>query len=202
VEAAEEFVTVTGNERPDSSAVRSSPAAYAVADSILEFILDRLRIQLRAEGFPADIVTAAIGTDDDILRIIARAEALRALIETEDGKSLLAAYKRAQNILRIEDKKDGPHTSPIDASLLTHPAEIALESALTAIEPQVAQHLAAENFTAATTTLATLRPPLDAFFTDVMVNDPEENIRKNRLRLLSRLKSAMDSVADLSKIEA
>ncbi len=169
---------------------------------LLDFILDRLRIQLRTENFPPDIVTAAIGTDDDILRIIARAEALRALIASEDGKSLLAAYKRAQNILRIEDKKDGPHTGPIDTALFAHPAEIALESALTAIEPQVAENLAAEDFTAATTALATLRAPLDAFFTDVMVNDPDENIRKNRLRLLSRLKSAMESVADLSKIEA
>lgn len=172
------------------------------AGEINAFILDRLRIQLRTEGFPPDIVTATIGTDDDILRIIARAEALRTLIDSEDGKSLLAAYKRAQNILRIEDKKDGPHTGPIDAALFTHAAEIALESALTAIEPLVAENLAAEDFTAATATLATLRAPLDAFFTDVMVNDADENIRKNRLRLLSRLKSAMESVADLSKIEA
>jgi len=169
---------------------------------IVAFILDRLRIQLRTEGFPPDILTAAIGTDDDILRIIARAEALRALIDSDDGKSLLAAYKRAQNILRIEDKKDGPHTGPIDHALLTLPQEIALESALTGIEPQVAEQLAAEEFAGATHALATLRAPLDAFFTDIMVNDPDPALRKNRLRLLSRLKSAMESVADLSKIEA
>ncbi len=177
-------------------------SGIAVAMHVVDFILDRLRIQLRTENFPPDIVTAAIGADDDILRIIARAEALRALIQSEDGKSLLAAYKRAQNILRIEDKKDGPHTGPIDAALLTLPAEIALESALTTIEPQVIEKLAAEDFSGATHALATLRPPLDAFFTDVMVNDPDESLRKNRLRLLSRLKSAMETVADLSKIEA
>jgi glycyl-tRNA synthetase beta chain len=169
---------------------------------IVAFILDRLRIQLRTEGFPPDILTAAIGTDDDILRIIARTEALRALIDSDDGKSLLAAYKRAQNILRIEDKKDGPHTGPIDPALLTLPQEIALEAALTGIEPQVAEQLAAENFAGATHALASLRAPLDAFFTDIMVNDPDPALRKNRLRLLSRLKSAMESVADLSKIEA
>ena len=169
---------------------------------IVAFILDRLRIQLRTEGFPSDILTAAIGTDDDILRIIARTEALRALIDSDDGKSLLAAYKRAQNILRIEDKKDGPHTGPIDPALLTLPQEIALEAALTGIEPQVAEQLASENFAGATHALASLRAPLDAFFTDIMVNDPDPALRKNRLRLLSRLKSAMESVADLSKIEA
>ena len=176
--------------------------ARQITIELLDFILDRLRIQLRSEGFPPDILTAAIGTDDDILRIIARAEALRALIDSEDGKSLLAAYKRAQNILRIEDKKDGPHTGPIDPALLTLPQEIALESALTGIEPQVAEQLAAEEFTGATHALASLRAPLDAFFTDIMVNDPDPALRKNRLRLLSRLKSAMESVADLSKIEA
>lgn len=181
---------------------RSLLAPEATTNQVITFILDRLRIQLRTEGFPPDIVTAAIGTDDDILRIIARAEALRALIETDDGKSLLAAYKRAQNILRIEDKKDGPHTGPIDLSLLTLPQEIALESALSSIEPKVAEQLAAENFAGATHALASLRAPLDAFFTDIMVNDPDEKLRKNRLRLLSRLKSAMESVADLSKIEA
>jgi glycyl-tRNA synthetase beta chain len=176
--------------------------ARQITIELLDFILDRLRIQLRSEGFPPDILTAAIGTDDDILRIIARAEALRALIDSDDGKSLLAAYKRAQNILRIEDKKDGPHTGPIDPALLTLPQEIALESALTGIEPQVAEQLAAEEFTGATHALASLRAPLDAFFTDIMVNDPDPALRKNRLRLLSRLKSAMESVADLSKIEA
>lgn len=190
-------------ESNDGQQAKQMPIAdFHLPNEVIAFILDRLRIQLRTEGFPPDIVTAAIGTDDDILRIIARAEALRALIDSDDGKSLLAAYKRAQNILRIEDKKDGPHTGPIDRSLLTLHAEITLESALTTLEPQVATHLAAEDFTAATTALARLRPPLDAFFTDVMVNDPDEKLRKNRLRLLSRLKSAMETVADLSKIEA
>jgi len=177
------------------------PTVGAITTDILAFILDRLRIQLRTKGARADIISAAIGTDDDIIRIIARAEALRALIESDDGKSLLTAYKRAQNILRIEDKKDGPHDLPIEGTL-NLPQEIALATALDTIEPQVAAHLAAENFAEAMATLATLRAPLDAFFEHVMVNDPDPATRKNRLRLLSRLKSAMDSVADLSKIEA
>ena len=226
VEAAEQFVAATGNEkleawtfkawastaeqfaaashggRPEHSATASSPAPSAVAHLVLDFVLERLRIQLRSEGARADIIAAAIGQDDDILRILARSEALRALVESETGQALLAAYKRALNILRIEDKKDGPHTGPIDPALLTLPQEIDLEAALTSIEPQVAEQLAAENFAGATHALATLRAPLDAFFTDIMVNDPDPALRKNRLRLLCRLKSAMESVADLSKIEA
>ena len=168
---------------------------------VLTFVLDRLRVQLRHEGGRFDIITAAIGDDDDIVRILARAGALRTLVESDIGAALLAAYKRAQNILRIEEKKDGPHNGPLEGKPGL-PQEAALLAALEAIEPLVAVQLAAEDFSAAMATLATLRPPLDAFFEHVMVNDPDPALRKNRLRLLSRLKSAMDSVADLSKIEA
>jgi len=176
-----------------------------VATEVIAFLNDRLLVQLRSEGIRVDAVVAAFGAasgGDNIAKILARAEALQQLVDSDDGKSLLAAYKRTQNILRIEDKKDGPHTGPIDHALLTLPQEIALEAALTSIEPQVAEQLAAENFAGATHALATLRAPLDAFFTDIMVNDPDPALRKNRLRLLCRLKSAMESVADLSKIEA
>ena len=169
-------------------------------NQVVSFLLERLRVQLRADGARHDVITASIGTDDDILRILARADALKALVESEDGTNLMAAYKRAQNILRIEDKKDGPHTGPVDEALLTLPEEKSLNAALAIAEPQVQASLTDENFTAAMATLATLRAPLDAFFEGVMVNEP--TLRENRLRLLSRLKSAMDSVADLSKIES
>jgi len=183
-------------------------AFFVKRAEMMSFLIDRLWVQLRETGVPQGVIFSAaypdraIDPDTDIVRLIGRATQIRQLIESENGKALLAAYKRAQNILRIEDKKDGPHTGPIDASLLTLPQEIALEAALTSIEPQVAEQLAAENFAGATHALASLRAPLDAFFTDIMVNDPDEKLRKNRLRLLSRLKSAMESVADLSKIEA
>jgi len=167
---------------------------------LLDFLIERLRVQLRAEGARHDLISASIRDDDDILRILTRADALEALVESEDGTNLLAAYKRAQNILRIEEKKDGPHTSPVDEALLTLPEEMALNTALANAEPQVRDALAQENFTQAMAILATLRPPVDAFFEGVMVNDP--TLRHNRLRLLSRLKAAMDSVADLSKIES
>ena len=171
-------------------------------DSILDFMTERLRVQLRAEGGRHDLVAASIGADDDILRILARADALKALVEGGDGQNLLAAYKRAQNILRIEDKKDGPHTGAVDPALLTLPEEIALAAALDSAEPAVANALAAEDYGSAMSALAGLRPPLDAFFDRVIVNDPENNsLRLNRLRLLARLRGAMDGVADFSKIE-
>ena len=188
----------TGAAEPRSDAVALEAR---VESRLLEFLLDRLRIQLRAEGGRVDIISAAIGRDDDVIRIVARAEALRTLAEAETGQAILSAYKRAQNILRIEDKKDGPHTGAIEGAL-TVVEELSLLNALEEVEAEVGRQLAVENFGAAASALASLRPPMDAFFERVLVNDPDPAIRKNRLRLLSRLKSAMDSVADLSKIDA
>nr|WP_256437607.1 glycine--tRNA ligase subunit beta [Roseococcus sp. SDR] len=170
--------------------------------ALREFIAERLRVQLRAEGARHDIIAASLVGDDDILRILARAEALKVLVESEDGTNLLAAYKRAQNILRIEEKKDGPHDGPVDEALLTLPQEQALNAALAGAEAAVAQALGSEDFAAAMASLAALRAPVDAFFELTMVNDPVPSLRQNRLRLLSRLRRAMDQVADLSKIES
>jgi glycyl-tRNA synthetase beta chain len=105
-------------------------------DDVITFILDRLRAQLRAEGARHDLVAASIGQDDDLTRILARAEALRGLVESADGANLLAAYKRAANILRIEDKKDGPHQGEVDAALLELPEEVALDAALDRVQPE------------------------------------------------------------------
>lgn len=173
---------------------------------ILTFLLDRLRVQLRAEGARHDLVAASIGPegkqDDDILRILARAAALQALVESDTGTNLLAAYKRAQNILRIEEKKDGPHSGPVDTALLAAAEEQALNAALTDAETEAREALARENFPAAMAALAALRAPTDAFFDRILVNDPDRSLRLNRLRLLSRLRGVMDAVADFSQIEA
>lgn len=179
------------------------PMVAAFAAGLLDFLAERLRVQLRAEGARHDLVAAAFGQggEDDLLRLLARAEALKALVEGPDGPNLLAAAKRAANILRIEDKKDGPHAGPVDASLLTAPEEQALAAALAAAEPAVAQALGAEDFATAMSALAALRGPLDAFFEKVVVNDPAPDIRANRLRLLAGLRGAMDRVADFSRIE-
>jgi glycyl-tRNA synthetase beta chain len=171
---------------------------------ILDFIAERLRVQLRAEGARHDLVAAVFGAtpDDDLVRLLARAEALRALLDSADGANLLAAYRRAANILRIEEKRDGcAFPAATDPALLTAAEEQALAAALDAAVPTAAARMAAEDFAGAMAALATLRAPLDAFFDRVTVNDPDAARRINRLGLLARLRAAMDAVADLSKIE-
>jgi glycyl-tRNA synthetase beta chain len=170
---------------------------------LLDFLLDRLRVQLRAEGARHDILNAAFGAgaDDDLVRLLARTEALTALLASETGTNLLAAYRRAANILRIENAKDGPHEGAPDPALYRAPEEQALAAALDAAEPAARAALAAEDFAGATAALAALRAPLDAFFEHVTVNDSDNMIRQNRLRLLARLRGAMNAVADFSQIE-
>ncbi|MGA0532204.1 glycine--tRNA ligase subunit beta [Hansschlegelia sp. KR7-227] len=142
------------------------------------------------------------GKNDDFVLIVRRVEALGKLLETADGKNLLAGYRRAANILRAEEKKDGAGVfeGAPEAGLLTDKAEIDLSAALDAAEPSAAQALAAEDFAAATTALAGLRPFVDAFFDDVTVNDSDPALRANRLRLLARLRRATRAVADFDRI--
>ncbi|WP_135467968.1 glycine--tRNA ligase subunit beta [Crenalkalicoccus roseus] len=170
---------------------------------VLDFIAERLRVQLRAEGARHDLVAAVFGAtpDDDLVRLLARAEALRGLLESPDGANLLAAYRRAANILRIEERKDGPFRPAADPALFAQAEERALAAALDAAEPAARARIAAEDFAGAMAALAALRAPVDAFFDRVTVNDPVPELRRNRLGLLARLRSAMDAVADLSKIE-
>jgi glycyl-tRNA synthetase beta chain len=187
--------------RAAGEGLAADPAANA--DEIVAFITDRLRVQLRAEGARHDVLSAvfAAGADDDLTRLLARTDALAALLITKDGRNLLAAYKRAANILRIEDRRDGPHTGPVDATLLVEPAEVALHAALADAEAAAAL-LAAERYADATRLLAALRPPLDVFFETVTVNADESCLRLNRLRLLARLPVLLDPIADFSQIDA
>jgi glycyl-tRNA synthetase beta chain len=190
----------SGWQPPKGSA--HPPMVAAFAAGLVDFLAERLRVQLRAEGARHDVVAAAFTAgEDDLLRLLARADALKALVESETGTNLLSAYKRAQNILRIEEKKDGPHGSPVDAALLTAPEEQALAAALDAAEPATGAALATEDYSAAMSALAALRGPVDAFFDRVTVNDPDAQLRRNRLRLLTRLRIGMDAVADFSRIE-
>ena len=171
--------------------------------AVLLFLLDRLRVQLRAEGARHDVLAAvfAAGADDDLVRLLARTNAMAALLAGADGADLLTAYRRAANILRIEDKKDGPHEGTPDPALLELPEERALANALDAGEPRIAERLAAEDFTGAMAAMAELRGPIDGFFAKVTVNVEQPELRRNRLRLLRRVREVMDRVADFSKIE-
>ena len=171
--------------------------------ALLAFIAERLRVQLRAEGARHDVLAAvfAAGADDDITRLLARTDAVAAFLATPDGADLLAASRRAANILRIEDKRDGPHAGAVDPALLEQPEERALAAALDAAEPAVATNIEAERYADAMLALAALRPTLDAFFDKVTVNAPDPGLRRNRLRLLARVPAAMGRAADFSQIE-
>jgi glycyl-tRNA synthetase beta chain len=173
-------------------------------DLLPQFIAERLRVQLRAEGARHDCLAAISvdNSDTDIVRLLARASALQAMLETEDGQNLLTATRRAANILRIEDKKDGPHEGTPDAALFEQPEEQALFSALEKVEPAVETAFAGELFTDAMREAASLRQPLDSFFEQVTVNAPEPALRLNRLKMLSRLVRMMRLIADFSQIES
>ncbi|MBO1075697.1 glycine--tRNA ligase subunit beta [Roseomonas marmotae] len=180
------------------------PMVAAFAAGLIDFLAERLRVQLRAEGQRHDVLAATLGagTDADLVRLLARTEALRLFLEGEDGANLLTASRRAANILRIEDKKDGPHTPSTDPALLRAEEEQALSAALDEAAPAVAASLSAEDFAGAMTALSRLRHPVDAFFDKVVVNDSDAALRRNRLGLLARLRALTDQVADLSKIES
>jgi glycyl-tRNA synthetase beta chain len=178
-------------------------AEAADTGELLGFLGERLRVQLRAEGARHDVLAAVLGSgmDDDLLRLLTRTQAVADLLGTADGANLLVGYRRAANILRIEEKKDGPHDGPIDDALLEAPEERELADALERLQPDIAHLLGIENFAGAMELMAALRPPLDAFFDRVTVNDPRPELRRNRLRLLAAVRSAMHLAADFSRIE-
>jgi len=180
--------------------------AAALFGSLVAFLADRLKVQLRDQGKRHDLVDAvfALG-DDDLVRIVARVEALDAFLKTEDGANLLAGYKRAANILAAEEKKGKwsaeEASGAVDAGKLVEPAEKALAEALAKALPAARAAVEREEFAAAMKALSTLRAPVDAFFEKVLVNADDAALRKNRLLLLTRLRDALSAVADFSKIE-
>jgi glycyl-tRNA synthetase beta chain len=179
------------------------PDGGRAGDWELAFLADRLKVQLREEGKRHDLVDAvfALG-DDDLMRIVARVEALSGFLSTDDGKNLLAGYKRAVNILRAEAKKNPKESydGAPDPKLFAEPEERALETALLSTLKAMEPQLEREDFTSAMASLAALRKPVDAFFDKVLVNDERPDIRMNRLRLLSQIRDAANRVADFSLI--
>ena len=186
------------------AAGHGAEAPAAVAAEALDFIAERLRVYMREGGLRHDAAAAvfAASGDDDLLRLRRRADALAAFLATGDGADLLAAFRRAANILRIEEKKDGVrHDGPVAATALAEPAEAALCAGLDRAGRDIADAIAAERFDAAMRALALLRAPVDRFFEEVTVNAESAELRANRLRLLSRVRSALAGVADFAKIE-
>lgn len=178
-------------------------AAVVVAD-LMDFFADRLKVALKEQGTRHDLITAvfALGDEDDLTRLLARVGALKGFVESEDGANLMSAYKRASNIVRIEEKKDNTvHDGAVDPALLDQAEEKDLHLALTKAAEQAAAASAREDFTAAMAALAQLRRPVDAFFDKVTVNCDDAQRRINRLRLLSAIRATLNKVADFSKIE-
>jgi glycyl-tRNA synthetase beta chain len=179
-----------------------------VALDLLAFFADRLKVQLREQGARHDLVDAvfALEGQDDLLLIVRRVEALGKLLDSDDGKNLLAGYKRATNIIRIEEKKDGrEHVGRPDPSLYRQDEEWALAKAIDAAKADAESAVKAEDFAAAMRAMAKLRPHVDAFFDKVTVNvadGPDKaNLRENRLKLLNEIRDATRTVADFSRIE-
>ena len=170
---------------------------------LLSFFADRLKVYLREQGARHDLVDAVFALGgDDLLLIVRRVDALGQFLETEDGANLLTGTKRAINILRIEEKKDGRvYDQPPDPGLFHEPQEKALARAVDEVEQAAASAVANEDFEAAMAAMALLRAPVDAFFETVTVNAAEPELRENRLRLLNRIRATTQKVADFSKIE-
>ncbi len=194
---------------------RANTRAAANAETVIDFFADRLKVQQREAGVRHDLIDAvfALGGEDDLVRLLARVHALQAFVTTEDGANLLAGYKRAANILKKEAPAAPDGAEPLAAAdsrlrgnddgvgYAPEPAESVLMTALDAAEPRAAAAIDAEDFAGAMAALATLRAPIDAFFTDVTVNDVDPSKRAARLALLARVRKAVHQVADFSKIE-
>jgi glycyl-tRNA synthetase beta chain len=183
-----------------------SPIAenHSVPADLLAFLADRLKVQLREQGARHDLVDAvfALEGQDDLVLIVRRVEALAQFLDTEDGKNLLAGLKRAANILRIEEKRDNKtYDGPPDERLYQLPEEIALARAVNVAKDEAGRAVAAEDFAAAMTAMAKLRPHVDAFFDKVTVNVDDPALRANRLKLLNEIRAATRTVADFSRIE-
>ncbi len=180
------------------------PRLVEQTQSLLAFFAERLKVQLRDQGARHDLVDAvfALEGQDDLLLIVRRVEALGKFLETDDGKNLLAGFKRAANIIRIEEKKDSrEYTGAPDAKLYQQPEEKALASAIDAAKAEASAAIAKEDFGAAMRAMASLRPSVDAFFEKVTVNADDKAVRENRLKLLNEIRAATRAVADFSKIE-
>ncbi|MDU0340766.1 glycine--tRNA ligase subunit beta [Bosea rubneri] len=189
--------------------VRLPLARFATDADLLSFFHDRLKVMLRDQGARHDLVDAVLGEgasgNDDLLLITRRVAALGRFLETEDGKSLLAGYKRAANILKAEEKKDGEgaFAGAADLQLIAAAGlieEKALAVALAQATPKAETAIAAEDYEGAMAALAELRPAVDAFFDKVTVNDPDPALRANRLKLLNQLREATRAVADFGRI--
>lgn len=180
------------------------PLKAYLSDELLAFFSDRLSVQLKDKGIRPDIIKAIMaGGDDDLVRVTAKTSALQEFLATEDGKNLLAAYRRA-GIVAIEEKKTSEiffGIGMVDALMLSQPEEKNLFEVLERANPTIAEGLREENYNKAMATMASLRQPVDAFLDKVLVNAEDKKLRKNRLQLLAYIREIMHIVVNFSLIE-
>jgi len=196
------FVSPPQNATSDEAIEAVGRALYAT--KLHEFISDRIKVQLREQGARHDLVDAvfALEGQDDLLLIVRRVEALGKFLDTEDGKNLLAGYKRATNIIRIEEKKDArEYVGAPGPQYYRQDEEWALAKTIDTAKAEASAAVAQEDFAAAMRAMAKLRPHVEAFFDKVTVNVDDKPLRENRLRLLNEIRQATRAVADFSKIE-
>ncbi len=192
---------------PLREAIASALKGYGTeegGEALFAFFEDRLKAHLRERGARHDLVSAvfALGDEDDLTRLMARVAFLERFVDEEDGANLLTAYKRAGSILAIEEKKDSAsYGAEADPAAFAVEAERALHEALARAGAAASRAVEAEDFSAATQALATLRAPVDRFFDEVTVNADDAALRVNRLRLLAGIRAATAGVADFSRIE-
>ncbi len=204
-EAVLEFLTDLYGRIADSDPAPHETVAQSAENlvALLAFFADRLKVYLRDQGARHDLIDAvfALTGQDDLLMIVRRVEALGRFLDTDDGKNLLAGYRRAANILRIEEKKDSRSYDDMpDVTAFVADEEKALALALAKASASASEAIAREDFGEAMRALAELRPAVDAFFDKVTVNAEDPALRTNRLKLLNMLRQATLSVADFSKI--
>ncbi len=193
-----------GDAAADWLSTARSSDTDAVSDDLVAFFHDRLKVHLRDEGIRHDVIDAvlAMPNRDDITLLVKRADALSAFLKTDDGENLLQGFKRANNILTQAEEKDGVEYSyGADEKFAEDPTEHALFKALDGAETAISSAIETEDFASAMRGMASLRAPVDAFFEAVQINTDSQVLRRNRLNLLSRIRTLCLSVADLTKIE-
>lgn len=181
-------------------------APLEIIPNLIAFFNDRLKVYLRDQGQRHDLIDAVLASDkkSDLLMIVKRVEALDAFLSTDDGTNLLAGFRRAANILKAEEKKDGKsYHEAIDLQLIKAKGEAeekVLAEVLEVATRHAREHVEKEDFAGAMKALAQLRPAVDAFFDKILVNADDAELRANRLRLLASFREATRAVADFSAI--
>jgi glycyl-tRNA synthetase beta chain len=196
-------IAIKSHSQSSDKAIPQGDQSRIVAD-LLTFFADRLKVQQREKGVRHDLIDAvfSLGGEDDLVRLLKRVEALQSFLATDDGENLLAGYKRATNIVRIEEKKDGTkYDGPVDPEFLEAMEEKVLHDAIELATAAVNGAVEDERYGDAMAAIAVLRAPIDTFFDSVKVNVDDAGKRANRLRLLASIGTSLHGVADFSQIE-